>query len=115
MQTAIMLSQGDLLSGKEVDYIQRYVSDRHEDEINKNNFMDQFWNSLSKKERMYTPISESTTQQVPESIYRYFVKHQDSIAEWFALSPHDSSVDTNSITVRTLHHSVPSWWQRCMQ
>jgi hypothetical protein len=103
MQTAIMLSQGDLLSGKEVDYIQRFVSDMPEDE---KSVMDQFLafrHSLSENERKLTPISEMTTQQVPDCIHHYLIKHHDSIAEWIASSPHDSSVDTNTITVKMLH------------
>jgi hypothetical protein len=70
----------------------KYVS---YDELRDDTFMDQFWGlweSLSEYERESTPISEITTQQVPESIYRYLVKRQDSIAEWFGLSPLDSSV-----------------------
>jgi hypothetical protein len=55
---------------------------------------------------METPISKMTMQQVPKSIYHYFILYQDSIAEWFALSHLDSSVDTNSITVQMLHRYI---------
>jgi hypothetical protein len=72
----------------------KYVS---YDELQGDTFMDQFWalwNTLSKDEKKLTPISKITRQQVPDCIHRYLIKHQDSIAEWIALSPHYSSVDT---------------------
>ena len=80
----------------------KYVS---YEELQGDTFMDQFWglwDSLSEDERELTPISEITTQQVPDTIHRYLVKRQDLIAEWFALSPLNSSEDTNIITVRML-------------
>ena len=75
MQTAILHSQGNLLIRKEVNYIQRYISDNRKSKYGKNtskNFFWTFFNSFSAAERMETPISSMTKQQVPESIYRYF-------------------------------------------
>jgi hypothetical protein len=59
----------------------KYVS---YDELPGDTVMDQFWglwDSLSEDERESTPISEITTQQVPDTIHRYLVKRQDSKAK----------------------------------
>ena len=47
-----------------------------------------------------------TKQQVPESIYRYFLSSKDLIAGWSALSPLVSSVDTNRITIKMLYQYI---------
>jgi hypothetical protein len=92
MQTAILHSQGNLL-------IRSFIK----------NFSTCF-NSFSADERMETPISSMTKQQVPKSIYRYFHSSKDLIAGWFALLPLVSSVNTTHHDKNVASIYLPSRW-----